>query len=193
MPQPNTPLLEYLKTRRSVVVKKQQAPGPSRDEIEQILTIAARVPDHGKLAPFRFIVFDEAAQSKLGDRLAAIYAGNHAGDSEVTSKHIEHERERMQRAPILIAAIFHYKPGKIPLWEQQLACGAACMNMLHGAYALGYVGQWLTEWLSYDVQVKAELGCIAEEEIAGFFYIGSAEEAPSDRARPELADIVEWR
>lgn len=186
-------LLNYLSSRRSVKVKSQTEPAPSRAEIEQILTIAARVPDHGKLAPFRFVVLEKDAQAKLGDRLAEIYAANNAGNSDITEKHIQFERERPQRAPLLIVVIFSYKPGKIPLWEQQLACGAACMNLLHGVYAHCYVGQWLTEWPAFDAQVKAEFSCMAEEEIAGFFYIGSSDEKPDDRARPALSEITEWR
>lgn len=193
MPQRNEALLEHLQKRRSVSTKKLTTPGPSKDEVEVMLSIASRVPDHGKLAPWRFIVCDKQAQLQLGEQWSAHFAQKHKDDPEIKDAHIKHELDRPQRAPLMIAVVSTPKLGKIPVWEQHLSAGAACMNLLHAAHALGYGANWLSEWPSYDETIKTSLGCAPEDQIAGFVYIGTPSEAPQERIRPDLADVVEWR
>ena len=164
---------------------------PNKSELEQILTAATRVPDHGKLAPWRIKLLDKAAQAVLGEIVAEQFVKAHPDANE---KQIAFERERPKRAPLLVAVLYTPQLGRIPAWEQQLSTGAVCMNMLHACHALGYSAQWLSEWIAYDDAVKEALGGGDEDAIAGFIYIGTATEAPDERARPELSDIVEeWR
>ena len=133
---------------------------------------------------------DEKAQRILGDKVAARFAELNPQASE---KQIEHESTQFQRAPLLIVMLFTPKEGRIPLWEQQLSAGAAGMNLLHAAEALGYAGQWLTEWPCFDETINAWLKCQAPDCIAGFFYIGSSATPPEerkDRERPKLEEIA---
>jgi len=184
------PLTDYLLTRRSVKAAQLNLPSPNKDEIRQMLTAAMRVPDHGKLAPWKVVVFEKAGQEKLGELFAARF---HALNPDAKEKHLEHERMRAQRAPLLIAVVFVPQIGKIPVWEQELATGALCMNLLHAAYGLGYAGQWLTEWPAFDEEITHALCPQEGAKIAGFFYIGSSDSVPEDRKRPEFDEIVsEW-
>ncbi|MCI5048763.1 MAG: nitroreductase [Rickettsiales bacterium] len=179
-------LIEHFKTRRSVKAQDLTEPGPNEAQLQDILISGMRVPDHGKLAPWRFHVFDGAAQAELGNKLADRFAEL---NPEANEKQIAFERERPQRAPLLIMVTYQPELGRIPAWEQQLSTGAACMNLVHAAYAHGFAAQWLTEWPAFDAQVKEWLGCTEEGEIAGMIYIGSATEIPEDRPRPD-ADVV---
>lgn len=173
---------DYLATRRSIPAKQLGAPGPDKQELEAILTIGARVPDHGKLAPWRFIVIAGNAREALGEALAAI-APEGADPDE--------ERARLMRAPVIVVVASRAAPHpKIPEWEQTLSAGAVCLNLLHGAHAYGYRAQWLTEWVAYDERACALFGLSPSERLAGFIYIGSPQLPPTERARPDLADIV---
>lgn len=180
--------LELLKTRRSVKPLDMIGPGPNATEIDTLLAIASRVPDHGKLAPWRFIVFDGDARLAAGQKLAAAFA---AAQPQATADQLEFERMRLVRAPLVIAVVSRAAPhAKIPEWEQQLSAGAAAMNILHAANALGFAASWLTEWYSYDRAAGQALGLAANERFAGFIYLGRAASPPEDRPRPALADIV---
>ncbi len=180
--------LDLLKTRRSVKPTELSGPGPSRDEIDNMLTIAARVPDHGKLAPWRFILFDGDARLAAGEKIAAVFAADHA---QATPDQIDFERKRLARAPLVVAVVSRAGPHvKIPEWEQQLSAGAACMNLVNAAHAIGYAASWITEWYAYDRRVLDALGLAANERIAGFVHIGRPAKPPEDRDRPKLADIV---
>ncbi|HWK95447.1 MAG TPA: nitroreductase [Pseudolabrys sp.] len=182
--------LELLKTRRSVKPIEMTGPGPSAAEIEALLTIASRVPDHGKLAPWRFIVFTGDAREAAGDKIAEVFS---AGRPDATADQIEFERKRLSRAPLVIAVVSRAAPhAKIPEWEQQLSAGAACMNMLTAAHAMGYVASWLTEWFAFDRAAMTALGLAEQERIAGFVYIGKPTKAPEDRDRPKLDTIVTY-
>jgi nitroreductase len=163
-------------------------PGPSDDALTQMLTAAARVPDHKKLAPWRFILFRGAARAAFGDQLARIFAGQ---QDDATEARIAFERDRFARAPVVVAVISRIveNPGA-PAWEQELSAGAACLNLLHAAAALGFGAQWITEWCAYDENVAAVLGLGANERVAGFVYIGTASAKPDERDRPKLEDIV---
>jgi nitroreductase len=180
--------LELLKTRRSVKPMELQGPGPSASESETLLRIATRVPDHGKLAPWRFIVFEGEARRKAGDRIAAVFC---ADNPQATPEQIEFERNRLARAPLVIAVVSRAGPHvKIPEWEQQLSSGASAMSLVFAAHAMGYAASWITEWYAYDRRVLDALGLAPNEKIAGFVHIGRPAKPPEDRPRPDLAAIV---
>lgn len=180
--------LELLLARRSVVANKLGAPGPNSGQLQQMLTVAARVPDHKKLNPWRFIVFQDDARRKFGEILAEVYA---AGDDDPSLVRRETEARRFLRAPVVIAVVSHIIEGTVvPEWEQILSAGAACQNLLIAANASGFSGQWITEWYAYDSQIRIALGLRDNERVAGFIYIGTAREQPVERDRPKLEDIV---
>jgi nitroreductase len=180
--------LELLKTRRSVKPMELGGPPPNAAEIEILLTIATRVPDHGKLTPWRFIVFEGDARLKAGEHIAGVFTADHA---DATADQVEFERKRLARAPLVIAVVSRAEPHvKIPEWEQQLSAGAAAMNLVTAAHAMGYAASWITEWYAYDRRVLDALGLAAKERIAGFVHIGRPAKPPEDRDRPKLADIV---
>ena len=172
-----TDMIHLLETRRSVAPVALAGPGPTPAELERLLRLAARVPDHGKLVPWRFIVFQGEARERAGDILAAAFAA----------------RRRMTMAPLIIGVVSRAAPHmKIPEWEQELSAGAVCMNLLIGARAMGYAGSWLTNWFSYDRGVLARFGLAETERMAGFIHIGHAETSPEDRPRPPLDTIVTY-
>lgn len=180
--------LELLKTRRSVKPMELVGPAPAPSEIELLLKIASRVPDHGKLAPWRFIVFEGDARTVAGETIAAAYRADHP---EAASDQIEFERKRLSRAPLVIAVVSRAGPHvKIPEWEQVLSAGAAAMSLVLAAHALGFGANWITEWYAYDRNALTALGVKENEKIAGFIHIGTPVQPPEDRPRPPLADIA---
>ena len=182
--------LDLLKTRRSVPPPLLDGPGPSREELDAILTLAARVPDHGKLAPWRFIVIEGPARERVGEIIAKTFA---ADNPDAGPERIEQERRRLMHAPLSVAVVSRAGPHvKIPEWEQVLSAGAAAMNLVIAANAAGYATSWLTEWYAYDRRVLDALGLAPSERLAGFVHIGRAREVPSDRPRPALAEIVTY-
>lgn len=180
--------IDLLKIRRSVKPREMAGPGPSAAELETILTIGARVPDHGKLTPWRFIVFEGDARLAAGKAIAGIFAADHAG---ATAEQLDFESKRLARAPLVVAVVSRAGPhAKIPEWEQQLSAGAVAMNLVIAAHASGFVASWITEWYAYDWRVLEKLGLAPNERIAGFVHIGRAAKAPEDRDRPRLETIV---
>jgi len=180
--------LELLKTRRSVKPLELGGPPPSASDIETLLTIATRVPDHGKLAPWRFIVFEGAAREAAGEKIVAVFREDRA---DATPEQIAFERKRLARAPLVIAVVSRtVDHAKVPEWEQLLSAGAACMNLVAAAHAMGYAASWITEWYAYDRRVLKAFGLADNERIAGFIHIGRPAKPPEDRERPKLADIV---
>ncbi|HEX3858317.1 MAG TPA: nitroreductase [Pseudolabrys sp.] len=180
--------LQLLKTRRSVKPMELGGPAPTKAEIDTLLTIASRVPDHGKLAPWRFVVFEGDARRTAGEKIAAVFRDN---KPDATAEQIEFERMRLARAPLVIAVVSRAAPhAKIPEWEQQLSAGAAAMNLVHAATAMGFAASWLTEWYAYDRRVLDLLGLAPHERIAAFVHIGRPAKPPEDRERPSLAAIV---
>jgi nitroreductase len=180
--------LHLLKTRRSVKPMEMTGPGPTQSELDTILSIAARVPDHGKLAPWRFIVFEGDARLSAGEAIAAVFAADHA---DATPDQLDFERNRLARAPLVVAVVSRAGPHvKIPEWEQQLSAGASAMNLVIAAHASGFVASWITEWYAYDRRVLEKLGLAPSERIAGFVHIGRAAKPPEDRNRPSLDAIV---
>ncbi len=180
--------LQLLQTRRSVKPMELTGPGPTSPEIDTLLAIASRVPDHGKLAPWRFIVFEGDARIAAGKAIAAAFAADRA---DATPEQIEFERKRLARAPLVIAVVSRAGPHvKIPEWEQQLSAGASAMSLVFAAHAMGYAASWITEWYAYDRRVLGKLGVAPNERVAGFVHIGRAAKPPEDRERPPLAAIV---
>lgn len=181
--------LELLMKRRSVKAAMLTTPGPDARQLDTILTAAARVPDHKKLEPWRFIVFEGDARAAFGRVLLKACL---AEEKETPSAaRLELERTRLLRAPLVVAVISRVIPNPgAPEWEQILSCGAACFNLCLAANALGFGTCWITEWYSYSPGVRSALGLADNERVAGFVYIGTAKETQSDRDRPQLTKIV---
>src|SRR5882762_6297121 len=162
--------LELLKTRRSVKPMEMIGAPPSDAEIDTLLTIASRVPDHGKLTPWRFIVFTGDARLAAGDIIADAFRADRA---DATPEQVAFERQRLARAPLVIAVVSRAAPHvKIPEWEQQLSSGAAAMSLVIAVHALGFGATWITEWYAYDRSVLDALGLAPHEKIAGCVHIG---------------------
>ncbi|WAJ30767.1 nitroreductase family protein [Antarcticirhabdus aurantiaca] len=179
----------HLKTRRSIPIPMLKEPGPNEAELSAILEIAARVPDHGKLAPWRFILYRGDAARSIGEALFAIVR-RRDGESQTDTRRAV-ETGRFTRAPLVVGVVSKAAPHvKIPEWEQVLSAGAAAMNLIHAAHAHGYAANWVTEWVAYDDEAKAVLGIAPNEKVVGFIHIGTPTEPPSERPRPALADIV---
>ncbi len=182
--------IELLTQRRSVSTKDMCEPGPTDEQIHTLLKAAHRVPDHGKIGPWRFIVFQGDAREKFGCKLAELYKQL---NPDASDKLVDFQKHALMRAPVVIAVISTAAPHpKIPEWEQVLSAGAACQNLLMAAHALGFGAQWLTEWYSYEEQVKPLLNLASEHRVAGFFYIGSYKEKPEERVRPDLRERISY-
>jgi len=188
----SNPTLDHLLSRRSVSANALTDPGPDEVELRQILTAAARVPDHKKLVPWRFVLFQSEARDAFGQVLAAVCRTE---ETDPGAFRLENEAKRFLRAPVVIAVISRVtQSAAAPEWEQVLSAGAACQNLLLAATALGYGAQWITEWYAYSDGVRKALGLADNERVAGFVYIGTPKEKPEERDRPPLADIVTpWR
>ncbi|HKT14274.1 MAG TPA: nitroreductase [Allosphingosinicella sp.] len=186
-----TSLLAFLATRRSCRPRDLVAPGPTADELRRIIAAAARTPDHGKLHPWRFVHVPRAARADFAVLLHRAYTHDNPTPGRLE---LEANERFAHQAPELVVALFSPKgEARIPLWEQQLSCGAACMNLLSAAAALGYCAGWVTGWAAYSAEVTAAFAS-GEERIAGFVFIGSPGTALEERDRPELEEIwSEWR
>ena len=183
-PAPHT--IDLLLSRRSGSAKAMKEPGPSKKQLAQILQAGARAPDHGKLFPWRFIVFEGKGRERAGDILAEVTKAEGERD-----KQVEEERARFLRAPVVIGVVSAAREQhKIPVWEQELSAGAVCQNILVAATALGFVANWLSEWYAYHPVVKDRLGLKPGERIAGFIYIGTPKDDLEERPRPEMDRIV---
>lgn len=185
----STPL-SLLATRRSGKPRDLVAPGPDADQLDRILTIAARTPDHGKLAPWRFVVVPEDKRDDLARIITGAYRAERpqAGAQEIAALD-----QFARQAPTLVVVLSSPNgESHIPLWEQQLSAGAACMNLLHAAHALGFAGGWLTGWAAFSDAVRDAFGA-APERIAGFLFLGTPLRALDERPRPPMATIVsQW-
>ncbi len=172
-------------TRRSGKARDMLAPGPDAAQLAAILGAAARVPDHGKLFPWRFVVVENRAA--FADRLLAIYR---AAKPDAGRLEQEAVNQFATQAPCLVVVLASARPSHIPLWEQELSVGALCQNLCLAAHAHGFVANWLTGWAAFDDQVLALLGGTAPERIAGFFFIGTQAKPLEERPRPDLAAIT---
>ena len=180
-------LLSLLKTRRSAKPRAMTGPGPTAQELEQMLALAARVPDHGKLHPWRFVVVEDEDRDAFAALLRQALSEE---DPCATIAHHNKEDEFAHYAGTLVVLVSAAIEGhKIPVWEQQLSCGAAGMNLLLAAHALGYVAGWVTGWRAYSPRVTNAL-CGPGERIAGFIFIGQSAVELEERPRPELSNVV---
>jgi nitroreductase len=181
-------VLSFLKTRKSASVKAMGEPGPSAADIAQILEIAVRVPDHGKLTPWRFILFEGDERARIGARFRKRWHELHPDHGEDSLKFHE---ALFLRAPVVIAVVTRAAPHpKIPEWEQTLSAAAVCMNMLHAAAALGVGVQWQTDWPAYDPEIAKTMGLVTPERIAGFVYFGTSTVPLEDRPRPDPQTLL---
>jgi nitroreductase len=182
-------LVGYLKARRTIPAALLAEPAPEAAALREMLAIAARVPDHGKLSPWRFIIFERASRAQVVDGLARI-AGR-ADDERERRKRLEAARG-FGDAPLVVGVISTAIPDhpKIPLWEQQLSSGAVCLNLVHAAWAFGFAAQWLTGWFAYDEEAAKWLGLRPGERVAGFIHIGTPTMPPVERDRPDLDAIT---
>jgi nitroreductase len=184
----NQALLNYLKTRRSVGIGFLKDPGPTPAELEDIIRIGTRVPDHGKLAPWRLVVIEGEARSQIGERLAEIAKGNNPTLDEVS---LDNERRQLLPAPITIGVIFCHKPlAKAPEMEQLLSAGNVCFNLMHAAFAMGYAASWVTRWFAFDPKAQQMLGAKGGERFVGFIHIGTPTAVIEDRDRPDISKVV---
>jgi len=179
--------LALLSTRRSGKPRDMIAPGPSPEQMETILTIAARTPDHGKLAPWRFVVVPDDKRDRLAEVITDAYR---AERPQATRVELDSLVQFAHQAPALVVVLSAPHPtSKIPTWEQELSAGAACMNLLTAAHASGFVGGWLTGWPAYSDAVRDAFGA-APERIAGFIFLGTPERMLDERPRPNLGEVV---
>ena len=180
--------LSLLDTLRSGRLRDLVAPGPSPEELRRILAVAARTPDHGKLHPWRFVHVARDRRDAFADLLRRAYV---AHNPEPGRLELESNERFARQAPELVVALSTpIVPHKIPLWEQQLSCGAACMNLLLAAHALGYAAGWVTGWAAYSEPVLRGLGGRDGERIAGFLYIGTAPGDLEERPRPDPGEVI---
>ena len=187
--RPSTDARTLLALRRSAAKQFIGEPGPTPEALDELLEIAARVPDHRKLSPWRFIVFEGEARSAFGERLAGILEGRSATDHEVAEA-----KRLLLRAPVVVAVISSpVNDGKTPVWEQELSAGAVCYNLLLAANASGWAGTWLSEWPAFDDEAGRQLGLEPGERVAGFIYLGTATAKPPERPRADMAEkITRW-
>ncbi|MGP1351827.1 MAG: nitroreductase family protein [Parasphingopyxis sp.] len=182
--------LDFLATRRSSRPRDMVEPGPEPAELQRILEIATRTPDHGKLAPWRFVVVDSAQRARFAEILHAAYRIDREQPGKLEIEAID---QFAHQAPTLIVALHSPKTSsKIPLWEQELSTGAACFNLIAAVHAHGYVGGWITGWAAYSDAVRDAFG-EAPERIAGFIFLGTAGTELTERPRPEFDAVVsDW-
>ncbi len=180
-------LLEILKTRRSSKIATLKEPGPTSAQIQDILTIGARVPDHGKYHPWYFIVFEGDARRTAGELLRKAYA---LENPDAAPAKLDYEAEQFLRAPAVIMVVSRIREGKNPLWEQYLSAGAVCHNINLAANALGFGSNWVTEWHTYSPALRSLLGLDSRDNIAGIIYIGTPSEKNEERERPSLEAIT---
>jgi nitroreductase len=189
-PIPLTPtpeVLAFLATRRSTSALTLTAPAPGAGELETLLRLATRVPDHGKLSPWRFVILEGEAKARFTGRLEALAVDR--GDQTAAAK-----LAKLKVPPLAIAVISAPKPAAIPQWEQLLSAGAVATTLLYATLAMGYGANWITDWYAYDEAAKAILGLSGDEQVAGFMLIGTPREPALERERPNPDALVSrWR
>jgi len=185
---PAPEVLAFLGRRRSASAVTLTAPGPGPEDLALLLRLATRAPDHGKLAPWRFIVLEGESKDRFAARLEALALGR---DDQTAAAKLA----KLKIPPLAIAVISAPKPGTaIPEWEQRLSAGAVCATLLQAALAMGYGANWITDWYAYDAQATAILGLTGDEKVAAFMLIGTPREPPLERERPDVGALVQrWR
>lgn len=184
--------LDLLLSRRSGSAKAMKGPGPSAEQIRTLIACASRVPDHGKLTPWRFVIFEGDARAAFGEVLVRALKTT---EPDASDERIKQEQNRFLRAPAVIAVISRIREGiPIPEWEQTLSAGAVCQTMCIAAHAMGFVANWITEWYAYHPVVREALGMKSGERVAGYIYLGHPAAELVDRPRPEFDAIANhWR
>ncbi len=187
---PMTDARELLKTRRSISAQFLAEPAPNETELAEILTVASRVPDHGKLTPWRLVVFKGDARTRAGEKIAELAVKRNPALDEAG---IDMEKKRFLPAPVTIGIISSPKPSEtIPEWEQFLSAGNVAFNLEHAAFAMGFAATWTSRWYAMEPEPAKMLGAREGEKIIGFIHIGTPMAAPEDRPRPPLADVVTY-
>ncbi|HRC26650.1 MAG TPA: nitroreductase [Alphaproteobacteria bacterium] len=182
-------VLDYLLRRRSTPVRILGLPGPDEGQIRTMLMAAARVPDHGKLFPWRFVVFVGAAREQAGDILRRGWVAREPGASPAK---LDLEAQRFLRAPVVVGVISRLRAGKANVWEQTLSAGAVCQTLCLAANAMGFGTNWLTEWYAYSPVFREGIGLEDRERVAGFIYIGTPKEMPEERQRPDVEALTRF-
>ncbi len=177
-------VLRFLALRRSTSASTLTAPAPDADQLADLLRLATRVPDHGKLVPWRFIILEGAGKTAFAERLDALTRDR--GDPLLSAK-----LAKLKIPPLAVVVVSSPKPAAIPQWEQQLSAGAVCQTLVTAALAMGFGANWITDWYSYDPDATALLGLSEPERIAGVILIGTPREAPLERERP-TASVTRW-
>ncbi len=184
---PAPEVLRFLANRRSTSALTLTAPAPDAGEIDILLRLAARVPDHGKLSPWRFVILEGEGKARFAAKLEALALGK--GDQTAAAK-----LGKLKVPPLAIAVVSAPKAASIPEWEQRLSAGAVATTLLYAALAMGYGANWITDWYAYDEEAKAILGLSGEEQVAGYMLIGTPREPAQERERPNLKPLVSrWR
>ena len=183
--QGQSEVLDFLALRRSASAATLRAPAPDADELAELLRLAARVPDHGKLFPWRFVIIEGAAKAALVEKLRVIAKAHPISPDKAAAV-----LAKLAAAPTTVLVISTAKPGPKPVWEQELSSGAVCTLLLVAAEAMGFGANWITDWYSYDAAALALLGVQPGEKVAGFIHIGTAPEAPLERVRPDVAALT---
>jgi nitroreductase len=179
-------VLNFLARRRSTSAMTLAEPAPSAAQIAELIRLAARVPDHGKLAPWRFVVLEGQAKAAFADGLDQL--AQDRGDAAAAAK-----LGKLKTPPLAITVIASPKAAAIPEWEQLLSAGAVCTTLTYAALAMGFGANWITDWYAYDAQAGALLGLAANERVAGFILIGTPREPPLERERPDPAALTSYR
>lgn len=190
--RPSLDARKLIALRRSVSKRGLMAPGPDATALDELLTVATRVPDHRRLAPWRFLVFEGDAREAFNQRAVEIQKRENPDASETM---LADTAGYFTRAPVVVAVISSPDPThKTPVWEQELSCGALCQNLLLAANASGWAGCWLTEWIAFSAGINSLLGLTEDERIAGYIYLGTAKDTPQERMRPDTASkIKRWQ
>lgn len=183
-PVPSAELLNRLAVRRSAPAQGLAAPGPDANQIADILTLAARSPDHGKLTPWRFVVMGPVSRAEIAEKLSAmaVAKGLPPKATAVLAK--------LTAAPTTVLVVSTAAPASKPVWEQELSAGAVCMNLEHAASAYGFASSWITDWYSFDAEAATLFGVREHEKVAGFIHIGTAVEPLLERDRPDVAALT---
>jgi nitroreductase len=182
--RPSPEVLAFLTRRRSASAVTLRAPAPSPEDLDILLRLAVRVPDHGKLAPWRFIVFEAEAKVRTAEQLAQIAKARPDAPKATAAL------AKFTTPPLAVCVVSSVKAGDIPEWEQRLSSGAVCMTLLNAAAALGYGANWITDWYSYDEAARAVIGLRPGEQVSGFLYLGTPAEPPLERVRPDVSALV---
>lgn len=184
----NAALRDYLKTRRSVGIGFLKDPGPTSEQLDEILTIGTRVPDHGKFVPWRLVVIEGDARAKAGEKLAVIQKARNPALDDAS---LDNERRQFLPAPVTIGVLLSPKPNpKAPEMEQLLSAGNVCFNLSHAAFALGFAASWTNKWYGFDPEAQQMLGARGGERFVGFVHIGTPTTVIEDRDRPDLSKVV---